>query len=501
MTKTNLIFYFLFILLIPLNTRALSVVPSDPHFTTQYYIHQIHADEAWGYSTGSKDVVVAVIDAGVDIDHPDLKDRIWINGDEIPGNNKDDDKNGHIDDRNGWNFVEDTPDPRPQFKDFTIEGASHGTIVAGIIAATGNNKEGIAGVSWQTQIMPIRALNSIGEGDTEDAIAAVRYAVENGAHIINLSFIGGTFNQDFGNAIRYAYDRGVLVVAAVGNDAAGSLTKLSGGNLDERPAYPACFGGDKEQLVIGVGAVDKNNLKTEFSNFGKTCIDLNAPSVDIVGVQARNAVIGPPFTASYSGFWRGTSFAAPQVAGVAALIKAANPRYTNKEITRVLLDTADSIDGYNAPELKGLLGKGLVNARRALRASTPASFVPQDPIELSLLERDNAALWISDNVQQKATPSASLPVTVMFRNKGKIAWQPHLISIGITDLQGKPTPFTPQTIGYQNPQNIVYGQAASINGIVTAPKQPGVYKIILELRYKGAPVRGGKVYKTITIKK
>ena len=500
--RISLFIIIIFTLLVaPFTARALSIVPNDPHFTTQYYTHQIHADEAWGYSVGSKDVVIAVIDAGVDIDHPDLKDQIWINGDEIAGNNIDDDKNGFIDDRNGWNFVENNPDTRPQFNDYTIEGASHGTLVAGIISATGNNKEGIAGVSWQSKIMPIRALNSVGEGEAENATAAIRYAVENGAHIINLSFVGGTFNQDFYNAIRYAFDRGVLVVAAIGNDAAGSTTKLSGGNLDERPSYPACFGSAKEQLVIGVGAVDKNNIKTEFSNFGKTCIDLNAPAVDIVGAQARNSALGSPFTASYSGFWRGTSFAAPQVSGVAALIKSINPRYTNKEITAVLLDTADAIDEYNTPELKGLLGKGLVNARRALRASAPATFIPQDPIELSLLQRDNAALWISDSVSQIAKPSALFPVTVTFKNKGGITWQPHLISIVITDLQGKSTLFRGDALGYQNAQNVLPSQAASLSGILTTPKQPGVYKIIFELRYKGAAVRGGKVYKTITVKK
>lgn len=485
----------------PLTARALSVVPSDPHFTTQYYVHQIHADEAWGYTTGSKDVVVAVIDAGIDIDHPDLKDRIWVNGDEIAGNNKDDDKNGYIDDRNGWNFVENSQDPRPQFNDYTIEGASHGTIVAGIIAATGNNNEGIAGISWQTQIMPIRALNSLGEGATEDATEAIKYAVNNGAHIINMSFVGGSLNQDFANAIRYAYDRGVLVVAAVGNDATGSVTRLSGGNLDQQPAYPACFGNDKEQLVIGVGAVDKNNVKTDFSNFGKTCIDLNAPAVDIVGTQARNAAAGTPFTASYSGFWRGTSFAAPQIAGVAALVKAANSKYTNKEIAKVLLDTADPIDGYNAPEFKGLLGKGLVNARRAVRASAPASFIPQDPIERSLLERDNAALWITDNVNQKISPSSLMPISVTFKNKGKITWQPHLLSIVLTDFQGNPSQFAPQTLFSQSVGNVVPSQVAPISGVLTTPKTPGVYNVVFELRYKGFPVKGGKVYKTITIKK
>ncbi len=489
------------IILMPLQyARALSVVPNDPHFTTQYYINQIHADEAWGYTVGSKDVVVAVIDAGVDIDHPDLKDNIWVNGDEIAGNGKDDDKNGYVDDKNGWNFVENTPDPRPQFTDYTIEGASHGTIVAGIIAATGNNKEGIAGVGWQTKIMPIRALNSMGEGATEDAIAAIRYAVNNGAHIINMSFVGETRNESFAESIRYAYDRGVLVVAAVGNDAAGSVTRLSGGNLDQQPAYPACFGTEKEQLVIGVGAVDKNNVKTDFSNFGKTCIDLNAPAVDIVGTQARNPDAGSPFTSSYSGFWRGTSFAAPQVAGVAALVKAANPRYSRKEITTVLLDTADSIDIYNAPELKGLLGKGLVNARKAVRASTPATITPRDPIELLILERDNAALWVTDNVTQKAAPSSLMPISVTFKNKGKIAWQPHLISIVLTDFQGNPSLFTPQTISYQSPENILPSQAAPISGLITTPKTTGVYQIIFELRYKGSPVRGGRVYKTITIK-
>src|SRR3989338_9345734 len=142
--RISLFIIIIFTLLVGLFTaRAFFIVRNDPHFTTQYYTHQIHADEAWGYSVGSKDVVIAVIDAGVDIDHTDLKNQIWINGDEIAGNNIDDDKNGFIDDRNGWNFVENNPDTRPQFNDYTIEGASHGTLVAGIISPTRNNKEGI----------------------------------------------------------------------------------------------------------------------------------------------------------------------------------------------------------------------------------------------------------------------------------------------------------------------------------------------------------------------
>ena len=158
-----------------------AIMPNDPYYKNQWYLAKIRADSAWEKITESPDMVIAVIDSGIDINHPDLKDNIWHNNKEIAGNGKDDDKNGFIDDTNGWDFITNTPDPSPKFSaGWTEAGVSHGTMVAGIIAARGNNGIGVAGVTWRTKIMPLRVLNDKGDGKISDVIRAIDYAVKNG---------------------------------------------------------------------------------------------------------------------------------------------------------------------------------------------------------------------------------------------------------------------------------------------------------------------------------
>ena len=216
--KVCLTITILFLTLAPLTAQALTIVPNDPYFSNQYYIEQTKVDQAWSYSVGSPEVVIAVIDSGIDVDHPDLKDNIWINQGETPNNNIDDDHNGYIDDVYGWNFVENNNDPNPQFSNYSTEGASHGTLVAGIIAASGHNNKGLTGISWNSKIMALRALNSLGEGNIEDAAAAIRYAADNGADVINLSFVGDSEDELLTQAIDEATNAGVLITAAAGNE-------------------------------------------------------------------------------------------------------------------------------------------------------------------------------------------------------------------------------------------------------------------------------------------
>ncbi len=486
--------------ILPISTNALSVIPNDPYYNKQYYINQTRTDEAWGYSTGSPNVIIAVIDSGIDITHPDLKNNIWKNTKEIPENNIDDDHNGFVDDINGWNFVENNNDPEPQYDDYTTEGASHGTIVAGIIAASGNNNEGIAGIAWNSKIMAIRALNSRGEGTMDHAIKAIQYAADNGASVINFSFVGSNYNQELSNMVEYAYRKGAVLVAAIGNDALGSTSLLAGGNLDVRPVYPACFKNDSDIFVIGVGSVGKDNRKTDFSNFGKTCININAPGVEFVGTQARNSSLGEPFTASYSGFWNGTSFSSPQVAGIAALIKSFNPNFTNKEIISIILNTADNLDSYNNPELTGLLGKGVLNGRRALRAAAPANFTPRDPIEELNLAKNNAALWNSGDISKESLVTTLLPINLSFQNHGMISWDPAFLSLSLSDWNGKSIAFSPSEIPYQNNAQTVFpSQIATFSTTIQTPKSSAAYNIKFQLNYKGIPIKGGAIYKTIEV--
>jgi len=486
-------------LLIPTVAQALTVTPNDPHFDTQYYIGMTQVDQAWGYSVGSPDVVIAVIDSGVDLDHPDLKDNIWINQDEIADNGRDDDNNGYIDDVYGWNFVDNNNDPNPQFKNYSTEGVSHGTLVAGVIAGSGNNGLGIAGISWRSKIMALRALNSIGEGYTGDAAQAIRYAVKEGADIINLSFVGRSNTTELQEAIKYAYQQGIVIVAAVGNDALGTLSTSDGGDLDTVPVYPACYRDTQDDWVIGVGAVDKNKSKADFSNFGLTCLDINAPGVDMVSTQTMNPKLGEPFNAAYSGLWNGTSFAAPQVSGLAALIKSFNGNYSNKQIAAIIADTADSLDAQN-PDLALKMGAGLINSRRALKAAAPANFAPQDPIELLKLAGDSAALWFSDKIDTQAYPNNFLSVKISFKNKGIISWESTYLKIKITDRQGNPLGFNPAEIDYHEISTVEPSQIANFSDVIHAPSHSGLYDVKFILTYKNQPIKGGALYKTIEVK-
>jgi len=170
-----------------------AIFPSDTHYTDQWYLKRINVASAWDINNTSKNIIVAVVDSGVQILHPDIKPNLWVNNSEIPSNNKDDDKNGLVDDIYGWDFVNNFADPSPKFKKgFTEGGIIHGTVVAGIAAARGNNNQGVTGISWQTKIMSLKALDDQGNGNMTAVIKSVDYAVSKGANIINLSFVGFT---------------------------------------------------------------------------------------------------------------------------------------------------------------------------------------------------------------------------------------------------------------------------------------------------------------------
>lgn len=348
--------------------EAAILAPNDPFYFEQKYLDQMDVPRAWDQTTGSEDVVIAVLDSGVDIDHADLKENIWQNKKEIIGDGIDNDKNGYVDDINGWDLVLNNNDPRPDFEDGCIEkktcsraGVNHGTIIAGLIAARGNNGEGVAGISWRSKIMPLRVLDSAGVGDAFAVAKAIDYAVKNGANIINLSFVGDNYSKTMSEAIRRAYEAGLIIVASAGNDSnpKGAI------DLDKEKMYPICYGGlQGENWVIGVASVDYDKRKTSFSNYGHDCVDLSAPGIGFYGTEAYN-ISGKDFTYPYGGYWSGTSLSAALVSGVAALIKSKNQSLTNNEIINHLLNSADEIDSLNNDFL-GKLGRGLVNANKAL---------------------------------------------------------------------------------------------------------------------------------------
>lgn len=247
--------------------RAL-LIPNDTNFTNLWGLNQtsdadIDAPEAWDITTGCiTDVVIAVIDTGVAYNHPDLAANIWSNtGENCTTPIGDNDGNDYANDCRGWDFLDNDNDP--------MDYNSHGTHVAGTIAARGNNSSGITGVMWCAKIMPLRFLGVSGAGDTADAAAAVTYAANNGARIINASFGGGPYSQTMYDAINYARSNNVLFVAAAGND---------GTNNDTAPAYPASYDLDN---IISVAATDQNDALASFSNRGATSVDVAAPGVNI----------------------------------------------------------------------------------------------------------------------------------------------------------------------------------------------------------------------------
>lgn len=360
MKKIIASFFILFVFSAPI--AGASFLPNDTYYNNQWYLTRIKALPAWEKISRSPSITIAVVDSGIDINHPDLKDNIWSNQKEIADNKIDDDHNGFIDDVYGWDFVDNMPDPSPKFDEgWTESGLAHGTIIAGIIAATGDNRAGISGVTWETNIMSLRALNDQGDGKISSVVRAIDYAVHNGADIINLSFVSFSYNQALQEALQRAYEAGVIVVAAAGNE----QEKGEGYNIDEQPIYPACYQGKNgENIVLGVAASDALDQKANFSSYGFNCVDITAPGVSFFSTIPKGSNVSEP-NIIYDGFWSGTSMAAPIVSGSLALIAEINPQLQPTEVVNVLLQSADNISFLN-PNYLGQLGSGRVNLERSL---------------------------------------------------------------------------------------------------------------------------------------
>ncbi len=325
---------------------SVDTVPNDPFYSQLYGLHNtgqtggtadsdIDAQEAWGLNTGSSNVIVAVIDTGVDYNHNDLAANMWHNPGEIPGDSTDNDGNGYIDDVYGINAITNSGDP--------WDDHYHGTHCAGTIGAVGNNGTGVVGVCWTVKIMALKFLNSGGSGYSSDAITCIEYAVANGAHIMSNSWGGGGFSQALNDAIVAAKNAGVLFIAAAGN---------SGTNNDISPHYPSSYTVDN---VIAVAATDRYDQLAYFSCFGATSVDVAAPGVGIYSTVPGNG---------YNSL-SGTSMATPHVAGLAALIKADDPTATWSQIKSRILETVEV-----KTDLQGRVAtEGRVNAYDALNNS------------------------------------------------------------------------------------------------------------------------------------
>ena len=304
-------------------------VPNDPFFHLQWSLnqsmdHDIDAPEAWNLTTGRGDIVIAVIDTGVNYSHPDLAGNIWINEDEIPGNSTDDDGNGYVDDYHGWDFVNEDNEP--------LDDSGHGTHCAGIIGAVGNNSIGISGICWNCRIMPVKCFNESDFGSLDDIIDGIHYAADNGADIISMSWGFNEYSSALEDALNYAYSKGCLLIAAAGND--NTCMKM----------YPAAYNN-----VIAVSATDEFDEKANFSNYGYW-VDVSAPGTDILSTLLDGTY----------GNYSGTSMACPHVAGIAGLILSKNAGLNQSQISTILKSAVDPVNSAK------YIGTGRVNAYEAV---------------------------------------------------------------------------------------------------------------------------------------
>lgn len=402
-----------------------AAAPNDPRFPELYGLDNngqtggtpdadIDAHEAWDTETGT-DVIVAVIDTGLDYNHEDIVGNVWNNPGEIPNNGIDDDNNGFIDDVRGWDFVNDDNDP--------FDDNDHGTHVSGTIAAVGNNGIGVVGVNWSAQIMPLKFLSAAGSGTTADAISSLDYAVMMGARISNNSWGGGGFSQALFDSIAAAQTAGHLFVAAAGN---------AGVNTDASPSYPASYDLDN---IVSVAATDDNDALASFSNFGAITVDLGAPGVSILSTTPAN---------TYSSF-SGTSMASPHVAGAAALVLAADPSLDLVGLKAVLMDSVDTIGALLGITVTG----GRLNVDNAIAGLVRVDVTP------------TAATIAAGNTQQYTATGGTAPYT----------WSVSDSNLASIDATGLLTALAPGqvTVNATDANNVSGTASATITTVVVNP--------------------------------
>lgn len=321
-------------------------IPNDPQFAEQWALNNLGQDggkaradidalKAWMKTKGSPEVVVAVLDTGVDYSHRDLATNMWMRPESVP--QYIDDELGVFNDLQGFDATNNVSDP--------MDDNGHGTHCAGIVGAEGNNNEGIAGVNWNVQIMPLKFLGRGGFGTTKDAIEAINYAIDRkqkgvNVRVISASWGSTTYSKALEDAIRAAGEQGILFVAAAGNASTDN---------DKRPHYPSNY---DLPNVISVAALDRTDSLASFSNFGAKTVHVAAPGREIVSTWLNDAYREAS----------GTSMATPHVSGIAALVIAAEPNITVEKLRERILRSVDKIDSLNGKVLNG----GRLNAAKAL---------------------------------------------------------------------------------------------------------------------------------------
>jgi len=316
--------------------------PDDQHLSSCWSINKTQAELAWDISKGDSNIVVAIVEGAIQVTHEDLKNVLWINKDEIPNNNIDDDNNGYVDDINGWDIADNDADVNPPNNSWTL-----GVHVAGIAGAETDNAIGIPSIGFGISIMPIKSTqDASGPGFVESGYDAIYYAALNNANVINCSWGGTNFSQTGQDIVNWAWNRGSIVVAASGN---GDLLTGIGINIDVTNMYPCNF-----DHVIGVASSASNDIKATSSNYGNV-IDVTAPGVNIFSCFPGNN-----YTSN-----SGTSMASPFVAGLLGLMISYKPNFPKEQIISCMYSSCDNIDSQN-PGYVGKLGAGRVNSYQAM---------------------------------------------------------------------------------------------------------------------------------------
>jgi serine protease len=358
-------------------------IPNDEQWPQQWALTKINAPQAWDI-THCQGVVIAMLDTGAYIEHPDLSNALWTNPGEIPGNGVDDDGNGKVDDVHGWHFEQNctTGICLPNENAIIQDENGHGTHVTGIAAAETNNATGIAGASWGARAMIVRVLDEYGDGYYYDIAAGIVYAADNGAQVINLSLGGESSSQLLQDAVNYAYSKGALVVAAAGNNGGAVF-------------YPAaCY------HAMGVAATDANDQRLSFSNQGQQ-VDIAAPGDNIISTWPL------PYLYYYK---RGTSMATPHVSAAAALLWSWRPDWSNQQVEERLLSQADDVNGALYPGPDPYLGWGRLNLYRVL-ADLPPGPTPTPTVSPQATATVSPQATATVSPQATNTPSPTVTVS------------------------------------------------------------------------------------------
>lgn len=365
--------------------RALDTIPNDPMYGDLYGMDQIRAPQAWDDHTGDQEFIIAVIDTGVDYNHPDLAANMWTNPGEIPGNGQDDDGNGYVDDVHGYDFYDYNSDP--------MDGNGHGTHCSGTIGGVGNNGVGVAGVNWHCRIVAAQFLGPGGSGSLDGAIDAIEYCAVNQFKVSNNSWGGGGFSQAMFDVIQAAGDQyGHIFVAAAGN----------GGSYGA--SYPGALSCDN---IICVAATDINENMASFSQYHPVEVDLGAPGVDILSSTPGN---------NYS-YYSGTSMATPHVAGGVGLIFSILGDATATEVKDIILSTARPISSLNGNCVTG----GVLNVADALDATflgPQITMLSEVPFEMD----PNVPLQVSVNIDPREDTLVADSVYLHYRDNSFANW-------------------------------------------------------------------------------